>query len=53
MNERFAKVTRAWLRVHPRGVEPARVHPLEHDRNPPMTDAETALLAAIAKQITP
>ena len=48
--ERFAKVTRAWLRVHPRDVtRPAS--PLAIARNPALNDGETALLAAIASAL--
>jgi alkyldihydroxyacetonephosphate synthase len=53
MNERFATVTRAWLRVYPRDADPVRPHRLDHERNPPITDAETALIDAIAKQLFP
>jgi alkyldihydroxyacetonephosphate synthase len=51
MNERFAKVRRAWLRVHPRDAEAPRVHRLDHDRNPPLGEAESALLDAIAARL--
>jgi hypothetical protein len=54
MNERFAKVERAWLRVHVKTggeVTRARVHPLTADRDPPMTDAESRLFDAIDRAL--
>jgi alkyldihydroxyacetonephosphate synthase len=47
MAERYARVDRAWLRVHPRGASRPAAHPLTAERNPPLTDAETALLQAM------
>jgi alkyldihydroxyacetonephosphate synthase len=47
MNERFATVTRAWLRVHPVGIARPSTHPLVIDRDPPLGEGETALLDAI------
>jgi alkyldihydroxyacetonephosphate synthase len=51
MEERFARVERAWLRVHRLGDERARAHPLTRERNPPLGEAETSLLAALAKSL--
>jgi len=47
MGGRFAEVTRAWLRVHPRDVSRPSTSPLEAPRNPLLTEGETALLDAI------
>jgi len=44
---RYGRIDRAWLRVHPLGAPPARVHPYAGDRDPPCSAAEDALLDAI------
>ncbi len=51
MNDRFARVDRAWLRVHPLHGDRARVHPLVADRNPPVSDDESRLLDAIERAL--
>jgi alkyldihydroxyacetonephosphate synthase len=51
MNGRYAKVTRAWLRVHPVGVVRPSTHPVVADRAPPINEGETALLDAIAREL--
>jgi alkyldihydroxyacetonephosphate synthase len=51
MNDRYARVDRAWLRVHPLNGDRARVHPLVADRNPPVNDDETKLLDAIDRAL--
>jgi alkyldihydroxyacetonephosphate synthase len=47
MNDRYARIERVWLRVHRLGVPRPRVHALAVERNPPISDAEKALLDAI------
>jgi alkyldihydroxyacetonephosphate synthase len=44
---RFARIDRAWLRVHPLGAARSRPHPLSWDRDPPLEAGEAALLDAI------
>jgi alkyldihydroxyacetonephosphate synthase len=51
MNGRYAKVTRAWLRVHPVDVVRPSTHPVAVDRAPPLDDGEKALLDAIAREL--
>jgi alkyldihydroxyacetonephosphate synthase len=51
MAGRFGAIDAAWLRVHPVAGDVARVHVLVADRDPPMTDAETRLLEAIAREL--
>ncbi len=55
MKERYARVDRVWLRVHPRKGDRARVHPLVAERNPPLSEGEASLLASIelALLVTP
>ena len=48
---RFVTITRAWLRVHVRGVARPTTHPLVGDRDPPLNDAERGLLDAIAREL--
>ncbi len=51
MNGRYAKLTRAWLRVHPVGVARPSTHPLVADRAPAVTVGEAALLERIAHEL--
>jgi alkyldihydroxyacetonephosphate synthase len=51
MNERFARVARAWLRVHPLGVARPSTHPLAAERDPELTDGERAMLDAIERAL--
>jgi alkyldihydroxyacetonephosphate synthase len=51
MEDRYAHVERAWLRVHRLDSPRAHVHPLVAERNPGVTDAEKALLEAIAREM--
>ena len=47
MEERYARVERAWLRVHRLDAPRPQVHPLVAERNPPVSDDERALLESI------
>ena len=51
MSDRYARIERAWLRVHDVHADRARVHPLVADRNPPVTDDESKLLDAIDRAL--
>jgi alkyldihydroxyacetonephosphate synthase len=48
MEERYARIERAWLRVHRVGAPRAHVHALVAERNPPVSEEEEGLLEAIA-----
>jgi len=45
--ERFGRINRAWMRVHPVGVPRPSSSPFEHDRDPPLSAGERALLDSI------
>lgn len=47
---RFASVTRVWLRVHVLGVARPTA-PFDHPRDPPMSDEESALVAAFSAEL--
>ncbi len=49
--QRFAKVNRVWLRIHVRGARVPETAPYLGNRDPPVTDAEDALLARIAVEM--
>lgn len=49
---RFGKIERAWLRVHLVGARPVRLPLPEVALDPPVSDAEEALLAKIAAELT-
>jgi alkyldihydroxyacetonephosphate synthase len=51
MNGRYARIDRAWLRVHPVDAPRPQVHPLVADRNPPLSNDERALLDAIEQAL--
>jgi alkyldihydroxyacetonephosphate synthase len=51
MRGRFAKVERAWLRVHRLDARRATTHPFEGPRNPPVSPGETTLIDAIAHEL--
>jgi alkyldihydroxyacetonephosphate synthase len=51
MEGRYARVERAWLRVHRLDAPRPEVHPLASERNPPMTEDERGLLDAIGKAL--
>jgi alkyldihydroxyacetonephosphate synthase len=51
MHERFARVERAWLRVHRLDAPRAAVHALVGERNPGVSEEEERLLAAIGREI--
>jgi alkyldihydroxyacetonephosphate synthase len=51
MSDRYARIDRAWLRVHRLDAPRARIHPLRADRNPPLSSDEVALLDAIARAL--
>ncbi len=51
MEERYARVERAWLRIHRLDAGRPEVHPLVAERNPPLTDAERGLLDAIHRAL--
>ncbi len=46
---RFGKIDRAWLRVHPAGVQRPRSAPFVFERDPPLGEGEKTLLDAIAR----
>ncbi|MGH7294485.1 MAG: hypothetical protein ACRELB_06120, partial [Polyangiaceae bacterium] len=49
-HDRFGRVDRAWMRVHKRDVtRPATA--FDHDRDPPVSSGEAALLDAIAREL--
>ncbi|WP_394828406.1 hypothetical protein [Pendulispora albinea] len=48
---RFMRITRAWLRVHPRDALRPETEPFQWTRSPPLTVAEEELLAAIEVEI--
>lgn len=52
MRGRFATVTSAWLRVHPVGARKPATAAFIHPRNPPLAEGETALIEAIARELT-
>ena len=45
--ERFGRIDRAWMRVHPLGVPRPSSSPFEHDRDPPLSAGERALLESV------
>jgi len=49
--DRFVAIERAWLRVHPHDVARPETEPFRWEREPAMTDEETALLDAIDVQM--
>jgi alkyldihydroxyacetonephosphate synthase len=51
MNERFATVTRAWIRIHPIGVPRPTAHPFTRERNPALSEGEVRLLDALAAKL--
>jgi alkyldihydroxyacetonephosphate synthase len=51
MEERYARVERVWLRVHRLDASRPEAHPFVADRNPPVSEDEYALLAAIARAL--
>ena len=51
MNDRYARIERAWLRVHRLAAPRPQVHPLAAERNPPVSEDEEALLDAIEKAL--
>jgi alkyldihydroxyacetonephosphate synthase len=51
MNDRYARIDRAWLRVHRVDAPRPQVHPLVADRNPPLSNDERALLDAIEQAL--
>jgi alkyldihydroxyacetonephosphate synthase len=51
MGERFAKIERAWLRVHPIGVERPNQGRLEVDPDPGVSREEAGLLGALAARL--
>jgi alkyldihydroxyacetonephosphate synthase len=53
MDERYARLERVWLRVHPLDAPRPEAHPLVAERNPPLTDDERRLLDAIASALNP
>jgi len=53
MQERYARVERAWLRVHRVEAPRPEVHPLVAERNPPVTEEEERLLEAIERALVP
>ena len=51
MRGRFAKVERAWLRVHRLDARRPTTHPFEAPRTPPVSAGEQHLLDAIAHEL--
>jgi alkyldihydroxyacetonephosphate synthase len=51
MGDRYARIDRAWLRVHRLDAPQPRVHPLVAERNPPLSEGEKELLAAIGRAL--
>jgi hypothetical protein len=51
MKERYARVERAWLRVHLKDAPRARVHALEAERNPAVSAEEERLFEAIGREL--
>jgi alkyldihydroxyacetonephosphate synthase len=50
---RFGRVDRAWMRVHKLGTPRPTAPPFEHDRDPPLSSGESALLDAVSREATP
>ncbi len=48
---RFARIERAWLRVHHASGARARVHPLTFERDPQLGQDESRLLDAIEREL--
>ncbi len=48
---RFGRVDRAWLRVHPRGARRPTSALFRHEREPPLTAGEQALLDAMTRTL--
>jgi alkyldihydroxyacetonephosphate synthase len=53
MNERYARVERAWLRIHRRDAARPEAHAFVAERNPPVSEDEAHLLAAIGDALAP
>jgi alkyldihydroxyacetonephosphate synthase len=53
MDERYARLERVWLRVHPLDAPRPATHPLVAERNPPLTNDERRLLEALASTLNP
>jgi hypothetical protein len=51
MENRYARIERAWLRVHRLDAPRATAHALRAERNPPLSRDEAALLEAIARAL--
>lgn len=51
MADRYARIDRAWLRVHRLDAARPQVHPLVAERNPPLSEGERSLLDAIGRTI--
>jgi len=49
--ERFGRIDRAWMRVHPRGVTRPTSAPFHHERDPAPSAGELALLDRIARAL--
>jgi alkyldihydroxyacetonephosphate synthase len=49
--ERFGRIDRAWLRVHPRGASLPTSSPFDHDRDPPLGPQEGALLDGLERRL--
>jgi alkyldihydroxyacetonephosphate synthase len=53
MNERYARVEWAWLRVHRRDAARPESHPFVAERSPPVSEDEARLLDAIRDALAP
>jgi alkyldihydroxyacetonephosphate synthase len=53
MGERFGRVERAWLRVHPKGVKRPSVGRLAVEADPAVSEEEARLLEAMAISVGP
>jgi alkyldihydroxyacetonephosphate synthase len=51
--DRFGRIDRAWMRVHRRDATRPTAPAFAHDRGPPVSDGERALLDAIARAVPP
>jgi FAD/FMN-containing dehydrogenase len=49
--ERFGRIDRAWLRVHPYGAPRPASAPFAYDRDPPLGEAESALLDRVERSL--
>jgi alkyldihydroxyacetonephosphate synthase len=51
--DRFGRIDRAWMRVHPLGVPRHSSTPFEHDRDPALSAGERSVLDSISLGVSP